>query len=229
MLDTSHSMTLFEPLSLPNGQVIPNRIAKAALEENMADRHHLPGKALCRLYGQWGEGGAGLLITGNVMVAADAVTGPGGVILDASQPLAPFREWADAGKAHGSRIWMQINHPGRQVFAATNPDAIAPSAIPVELEGVSKLFSQPRAMTTDDIRRVIGQFTATAALAEKAGFDGVEIHAAHGYLLNQFLSPRTNRRKDEWGGSLENRARLLIEIVRAVRSRVSPGFGVGSS
>lgn len=219
--------TLFEPLDLPNGQVISNRIAKAAMEENMADHDHLPGAALLELYRRWGAGGAGLLLTGNVMVAADAVTGPGGVVLDARQPLDPFRRWAEAGKGHGARMWMQINHPGRQVFVATNPEAIAPLAVPVEIEGYSKLFAQPRAMTEADIQRVIGQFADTAELAARAGFDGVEVHAAHGYLLNQFLSPRTNQRRDQWGGALENRARVLIEIVRAIRARVAPGFGVG--
>lgn len=227
MSDNSTSSPLFSTLTLPNGQTVPNRIAKAAMEENMADARHLPGDALLALYRRWGAGGAGMLLTGNVMVAADAVTGPGGVILDARQPLEPFKRWAQAGKAKGARMWMQINHPGRQVFVATNPEAIAPSAIPVELEGASKMFTQPRAMTEADIQRVIGQFADTAELAERAGFDGVEIHAAHGYLLNQFLSPRTNKREDHWGGSLENRARIVIEIVRAVRARVTATFGVG--
>ncbi|RCW88296.1 NADH:flavin oxidoreductase/NADH oxidase family protein [Paracoccus lutimaris] len=227
MFDHSTDSRLFEPLHLPGGQVIANRIAKAAMEENMADSAHLPDDALLALYRRWGAGGSGLLLTGNVMVAADAVTGPGGVVLDAGQPLEPFRRWAEAGRAHGARIWMQINHPGRQVYAATNPVAIAPSAVPVELDGYSRFFTQPRAMTEADIARVIGQFAETAALAEHAGFDGVEIHAAHGYLLSQFLSPRTNLRDDQWGGALGNRARLLIEIVRAIRARVAPGFGLG--
>lgn len=227
MFDQTTESLLFQPLTLPNGQTIPNRIAKAAMEENMADRQHLPGAALRGLYRQWGDGGVGLILTGNVMVAADAVTGPGGVVLDARQPLDPFREWATAGKAHGARLWMQINHPGRQVYAKTNPTAIAPSAVPVELGNYSDMFTKPRAMTEADIARVIDQFATTAALAEQAGFDGVEIHAAHGYLLSQFLSPLTNRREDQWGGGLDNRARILIEIVRATRARVSSGFGVG--
>lgn len=227
MLDQSHNSPLFQPLTLANGQIIPNRIAKAAMEENMADAGQLPGEALLALYRRWSTGGAGMLMTGNVMVAADAVTGPGGVVLDERQPLEPFARWARAGKAGGARIWMQINHPGRQVFLATNPEAIAPSAVTVELEGAKGLFTPPRAMTEEDIARVIGQFATTAALAERAGFDGVEIHAAHGYLLSQFLSPRTNLRTDRWGGSLENRARILIEVLRAVRARVSAGFGVG--
>lgn len=227
MFDNTQHKQLFQPLTLPGGQVIPNRIAKAAMEENMADDRHLPGKALLGLYRQWGAGGAGLILTGNVMVAADAVTGPGGVVLDDRQSLAPFQDWSRSAKAEGARIWMQINHPGRQVFAKTNPEAIAPSAVPVEMGRYSGLFTRPRAMTEADIRRVIDQFATTASLAEKAGFDGVEVHAAHGYLLGQFLSPLTNRRQDQWGGTLENRARILIEIVRATRARVGAGFGVG--
>ncbi len=227
MFDTQQISPLDQPLRLPGGQVIANRIAKAAMEENLADGNHLPGAKLRRLYKTWANGGSGMLITGNVMVAADAVTGPGGVILDARQPLAPFRDWAKAGQENGARIWMQINHPGRQVFAATNATAIAPSAVPVEMGEHSKLFAQPRAMTEADIHRVITQFATTAALAEKTGFDGVQVHAAHGYLLSQFLSPLVNRREDKWGGALENRARILVEIIREIRARVSPAFGVG--
>lgn len=223
----SSSSPLFQPLALPSGQVIKNRIAKAAMEENMADRGHLPGMSLARLYGQWGQGGVGLLLTGNVMVAADAVTGPGAVILDRDQPIELFRRWAAAGKANGAAMWMQINHPGRQVYTATNPDAIGPSAIPVAINGFSHLFSQPRAMTEGDIADVVDRFATTASLAEQAGFDGVQVHAAHGYLLSQFLSPLTNQREDRWGGSLANRARLLLDIIRAVRARVGIGFAVG--
>lgn len=121
MFDNTQEKRLFQPLTLPGGQVIPNRIAKASMEENMADDRHLPGKALLGLYRQWGAGGTRLILTGNVMVAANAVTGPGGVVLDDRQPLAPFQDWARAAKAQGARIWMQINHPGRQVFARPTP------------------------------------------------------------------------------------------------------------
>lgn len=227
MTNIAIASRLFEPLELPGGQTIPNRIAKGAMEENMADKRHLPGEALLRLYRQWSQGGAGLLLTGNVMVAADAVTGPGGVILDTQQPLTPFREWAKAGRSGGAKIWMQINHPGRQVFKANNPEAIAPSAVPVDMGYLSKMFATPRAMTSADIARVVKQFATTAALAEEAGFDGVQIHAAHGYLLSQFLSPKTNRRDDQWGGRIENRARILTDIVQAIRERIGANFGLG--
>jgi 2,4-dienoyl-CoA reductase-like NADH-dependent reductase (Old Yellow Enzyme family) len=217
---------MFSPLTLPNGSTIPNRLAKAAMEENMADAGQLPGPALHRLYQSWAEGGAGLIITGNVMIDGRAVTGPGGVVLEAGTPLAPFRLWAQAARQHGAQAWMQINHPGRQVMANLGGNAWAPSAVALEMGKHSKLFAQPVAMTAEQIKEVVVRFAATAHAAEQAGFNGVEIHAAHGYLISQFLSPLTNQREDEWGGSLANRARLLMEVVRAVRARVSPGFSV---
>lgn len=227
MTYNSTDSSLFETLALPCGQTFPNRIAKAAMEENMADDQHLPGVDLFHLYQQWADGGAGLFLTGNVMVAPDAVTGPGGVILDAAQPIEPFKKWARFGQSGGGKIWIQINHPGRQVFVETNPQALAPSAVPMEMGNFSKLFAEPREMTPADIEKVIEQFATTAERAELAGFDGVQVHAAHGYLLSQFLSPKTNLRTDEWGGSIENRARIVIDIVRAVRAKVAPEFGVG--
>ncbi|GLC26993.1 NADH:flavin oxidoreductase/NADH oxidase family protein [Roseisolibacter agri] len=219
-------MSLFAPLTLPNGAIIPNRIAKAAMEENLADADHAPSAALIRLYRAWGEGGAGLIITGNVMVDARAMTGPAGVVLEDDRHLDRFRAWAGAMRAGGGQAWMQINHPGRQTPAALAQDALAPSAIALDLGAQSKRFPVPRAMTADDIADVEHRFATTAALAERARFTGVEIHAAHGYLLSQFLSPLANHRADRWGGSLENRARLLVDVVRAVRAAVSPGFAV---
>ena len=108
--------TVFQPLTLASGATLGNRIVKAAMEENMAMAGQLPGKSLFELYSQWARGGAGLLITGNVMVDRLAMTGPGGVALEADTPLTPFREWAEVVHRAGSQIWMQINHPGRQVF-----------------------------------------------------------------------------------------------------------------
>ncbi|OYO20518.1 2,4-dienoyl-CoA reductase [Enemella evansiae] len=217
---------VFEPFVLPSGSVLPNRLVKAAMEENMAGPGQLPDEQLVRLYRRWSSGGAGLLITGNVMVHAEALTGPGGVVLDAAAPLEPFREWASAGRSGGAKIWMQINHPGRQVLADMPGVAWAPSAIRVDLGRNSKRFAEPTEMTEAQIAETIERFRVTAQRAEEAGFDGVEIHAAHGYLLSQFLSPLANRRTDHWGGSLQNRARLLVEIVRTVRAVVSPGFAV---
>lgn len=121
---------------------------------------------------------------------------------------------------------MQINHPGRQMQANLGQPTYAPSAIALNMGKLSKMFATPREMTPHMIKEVIQRFATTASLAEQAGFTGVEIHAAHGYLLSQFLSPLSNQRQDEWGGSLENRARILIEVVKAVRAKVLNAFAV---
>ncbi|WP_421525636.1 NADH:flavin oxidoreductase/NADH oxidase family protein [Pseudomonas yamanorum] len=219
-------MSPFEALQLPNGQLISNRIAKAAMEENMADAHQAPSEALMRLYQAWAEGEPGLILTGNVMIDRRAMTGPGGVVLEDERHLDKFRQWSSIGKARGAQFWVQLNHPGRQTMANLGQPAMAPSAVPLDLGGFSKMFAQPKAMTEDDIQDVILRFATSARLAEKAGFSGAQIHAAHGYLLSQFLSPLSNQRTDRWGGSVENRARLLLEVVKAVRAVVSPDFCV---
>jgi 2,4-dienoyl-CoA reductase-like NADH-dependent reductase (Old Yellow Enzyme family) len=225
-LELESRMTLFTPLTLPNGAVIPNRLAKAAMEENMADADHAPSEALIRLYKAWADGGVGLILTGNVMIDHRAMTGPGGVVLEDDKHLDRFKRWAAAARAGGTQVWMQINHPGRQMPAALNQPTIAPSAVALDLGAYSDRFAVPRAMTADDIGEVKRRFVRTAQLAEQANFTGVQIHAAHGYLLSQFLSPLSNQRGDRWGGAIENRARLLIEIVRAVQESVAPSFAV---
>lgn len=219
-------MNLFDPLLLPNGSTIKNRIAKAAMEENMADAEQAPSAELLRLYQAWADGGAGLIITGNVMVDGRAMTGPGGVVLQDDQQLGKFKRWAQVGRSGGAQFWLQINHPGRQMQANLGQQTWAPSAVAMDLGALSKHFSRPQAMTAEVIAEVIQRFARAARLGEQAGFTGVEIHAAHGYLLSQFLSPLSNQRTDAWGGSLENRARLLLDIVRAVRAVVSREFAV---
>lgn len=227
MVVTSDAATkLFSPLALRSGALLSNRIAKAAMEENMADENHAPSDALLRLYHAWAGGGAGLIVTGNVMVDRRAMTGPAGVVLENDRYLERFQRWARTARANGAQIWMQINHPGRQMAAALGQETWAPSAVALDMGRFSKRFAVPKAMTEHNIAEVISRFARTAELAERAGFDGVEIHAAHGYLLSQFLSPLTNKRVDQWGGSLENRARLLIDVIRSVCSVVSRGFTV---
>ena len=218
--------TLYTAYILPNGAIIPNRLVKAAMEENLANGAQQPDSALFSLYQSWAKGGIGLMITGNVMVDRYAMTGPGGVALEAGSDLAPFTQWAQIAKQHQARIWMQINHPGRQVFKAMGGKNLAPSPIALDLGKHSSMFSKPQAMTHDDIVDVIHRFVTTASLAKQAGFDGVQIHAAHGYLLAQFLSPLTNKRTDEWGGSLENRAKLLLEITKQVRQQCGDKFDI---
>lgn len=219
-------MSLFDPLALPNGTEIPNRLCKAAMEENMGDSEHLPSDELLRLYQAWADGGAGLILSGNVMIDRRALTGPGGVVLESDQQLDRFREWARVGRSRGAQFWLQINHPGRQMLASMGQPTYAPSAVPLELGALSRMFQVPREMTDADIHDIVRRFTRTAVLAEEAGFTGVQIHAAHGYLISQFLSPLSNRRTDRWGGLLENRARLLLEVIKSVRAEVSPAFCV---
>lgn len=219
-------MKVFEKLVFPNGSHIPNRIAKAAMEENMADLNHAPSEELMRLYQAWADGGVGLIITGNVMVDRRAMTGPGGVVLEDEKYLDTFKRWAQIGRSKGAQVWLQINHPGRQMQANLGQETWAPSAVALDLGKMSDRFNTPIEMTQDMINEVMQRFANTALLGEKAGFTGVEIHAAHGYLLSQFLSPLSNKRQDQWGGTLENRARILIEIVKAVRAVVSDTFTV---
>ena len=115
-------MSPFESLTLPNGTAVPNRIAKAAMEENMADAKHLPSAELLRLYQAWADGGVGLIITGNVMIDRRAMTGPGGVVLEDGTHLEAFRNWARAGRSRDAQMWLQLNHPGRQMMKNLGQD-----------------------------------------------------------------------------------------------------------
>lgn len=219
---------LFQPLALPNGSTLKNRLCKAAMEENLAVQPgQYPGTKLFALYRQWAAGGAGMMLSGNVMIDPSALTGPGGVVLQKGTDLAPFRQWAEIGKAGGGQFWLQISHPGRQLYKSMGETAVSPSGVELNLGRFSSLFAPVRALEVSEIEAIITRFADTAEAAQEAGFDGVEIHGAHGYLVSQFLSPLTNHRSDEWGGSLENRARFLLRIVEAVRQRVRLSFGVG--
>lgn len=218
---------LNEPLMLRHGAPLPNRIAKAAMEELLAAPGQVPGDRLIALYRRWAAGGAGLLITGHVMIDGRAVAQPGDVVLERDTPLEPFRRWAAAGRSAGGRIWMQINHPGRVIPKDLADITWGPSAVPIDAGGFSRLYPTPRPMTAREIAGTVERFAVTARRAQQAGFDGVQIHAAHGYLLSQVLSPLVNRREDRWGGSLQRRARFLLDVVGAVRERVGTGFAVG--
>lgn len=220
-------MLIETPLILPCGAVIPNRLAKGAMTEGLADPAGRPTPELDRLYGVWADGGAGLLITGNVQIDGDHLERPGNVIVDRAPDAAmkaALRRWAEAGTRSDTQLWMQISHAGRQTQVTVNPHPKAPSAVKLGLPGGQ--FGEPVALEEAEILDLIARFATCARAAQEAGFGGVQIHAAHGYLLSQFLSPRSNQRTDKWGGSLENRARFLMETVRAVREHVGPAFGI---
>lgn len=168
-----------------------------------------------------------MLLSGNVQIDADHLERPGNVIIDRPADAAmksALRTWASAGTENGNHFWMQINHAGRQTQIGVNPTPKAPSAVQVGLPGGR--FGMPVPLSDNEIVDIISRFAIAATEAKEAGFTGVQIHGAHGYLISQFLSPRTNMREDRWGGSLENRARLLLDAVAAVRAAVGPSFPV---
>lgn len=221
------SLLLEQSLSLPSGGALKNRIAKAAMTEGLADPHNRATERHVTLYRRWAEGGAGLLITGNVMVDRRYLERPGNVAIDGPQSeeqLAALRRWTDATREAGADIWMQISHAGRQSPKIVATEPVAPSAVELGLPGGT--FAKPRALSIAEIEEVIDRFVHTASVAKQTGFTGVQLHAAHGYLISELLNPLVNRRDDEWGGSLENRARLLLRVVREVRAQLGSGYPI---
>ena len=227
MNDSETTNTLSSPLTLPCGVTLPNRICKAAMTEGLATPQGLPSPELNRLYGLWSDGGAGILLSGNIQVDKDHLERPGNVIVDSApnnEMQAALASWAEAGTRNGNHFWAQISHAGRQTQTNVNKKPKAPSAVTVGLPGGQ--FGKPVALTESEIVDLVDRFGICAKACQEAGFTGVQVHSAHGYLLSQFLSPRTNLRDDRYGGSLENRARMLLEVVEAIRSAVGPSFPI---
>ena len=216
-----------QSLKLPCGAELPNRLAKAAMTEGLATADGVPTPELERLYGLWSDGGAGMLLSGNIQVDRDHLERPGNVVIDA-KPKAAMRKalasWAKAGTRNGNHFWAQISHAGRQTQKIINPNPKAPSPIKLGLPGGQ--FGEPVALTKPEIKQIVRRFGICAAAVQEAGFTGVQVHAAHGYLLSQFLSPRSNQRDDEYGGDLANRARMLLDVIASVRKAVGPDFPV---
>ncbi|QRY62223.1 NADH:flavin oxidoreductase [Gordonia sp. PDNC005] len=215
MPDTPH---VARPLTLPCGQVLTNRLAKAAMSEQLASRDGTPGDALRRLYSVWSRSGAGLLLSGNIMVDRDALTEPGNVILNDARGLEAIQRWTAATSGTDTKLWAQISHPGKVAVSPFNRRPVAPSARRSPVPGYN--LRKPRELASREVSDLIGRFARTAELAVAGGFDGIQIHAAHGYLLSQFLSPVANQRSDEWGGDDTRRMRAVLETVRAVRDVV---------
>ncbi|MGO3327275.1 oxidoreductase [Gordonia sp. (in: high G+C Gram-positive bacteria)] len=222
---TSTTTTLSAPLELPCGATLPNRIAKAAMSEQLALRDGSPSDRLRRLYAVWARSGAGLLLTGNIMIDRDALTEPGNVILDDGRAMTAVRDWTSAATQAGASIWAQLSHPGKVAVSPFNRRPVAPSPVRSDVPGYS--FRKPRELTARDIDDLIRKFARSAELAMAGGFDGVQVHGAHGYLLSQFLSPLSNRRTDSWGSDPVARQRLLLEVVAAVRDTVGADVPVG--
>ena len=217
---------LFTPITLPNGTTIKNRFFKSAMSEGMGTREFQPKKNIATLYKRWAEGGTGLIITGNIMIDSKGTAEPGNIVFDRNSNMEILKDWAKQGQQHGAKVMVQLNHPGKQAPKTVSKQTVAPSAVPLG-NGLNKLFSTPRALTTSEVEELVQKFITSAKVAKEAGFSGVQIHAAHGYLISQFLSPHDNRRTDKYGGSLENRMRFLKEIYLGMREELGKDFPIG--
>lgn len=218
---------LEQPLTLPCGAVVRNRMCKAAMTEGLAHPDGTASEELERLYGIWSDGGSGILLSGNIQVDGDHLERPGNVIVDSKlseDAFSALQRMAAAGTRNGNHLWAQISHAGRQTQKIVNPAPKAPSAVRLRLP--QSQFGEPVALTAEEIESVIERFVGCALTCKEAGFTGVQFHSAHGYLLSQFLSPLTNHREDEWGGTLENRARALIAIVTKAREALGADFPI---
>ena len=215
---------LTEPLTLPCGAVIQNRLAKAAMTERLAGADHNPNEHHYHLYALWSESRPGLMITGNIMVDRLNLESAGNIVVEDRRAMIQLKNWSEVAKKYGSHFWGQINCAGRQTTRFVNGKPIAPS--PIRLKGKLGFFAKPKQMSKDDILEYIDRYGNTAEILKESGFTGVQIHAAHGYLISQFLSPRTNKRKDEFGGDIAGRAKFLYEVYKSIRSKVGDNFPV---
>ena len=213
---------LAHELVLPCGVVLPNRLLKAATSEAFATEHQLPTRSHAAIYARWSRGGVGLQVTGNVLVDGSCRIARGDVAIGDARALPAFRTWARSVAAPGS-LFVQLNHPGRQSPRMLTREPVAPSSI---AKKPAALFARARAQSSREIESLVSRFADAAVFVEAAGFAGVQLHAAHGYLAHQFLSTRTNHRDDAWGGSAEARRRFVVAIIQAIRVRVRPGFAV---
>ena len=225
-INTFKTNLLNQPLRLANGKVLRNRLVKSSMSEALGtyDNHATP--ELVKLYERWGASGIGMMLTGNVMIDRRALGEPGNVVIEDESDLPLLKKWAQAGRAQGAALWVQLNHPGKQSPKGLNKRNFSPSAVPFHAD-LASFFETPQEASQSDILDVIERFGRSAAICKKAGFDGVQIHAAHGYLVSQFLSPLHNLRNDEWGGSAENRRRFVLAVYAEVRRQVGTDFSVG--
>ena len=209
---------LFSPFTLPCGTTIKSRLIKSAMSDSLGDGTGHPTTAQMRLYARWAEGGIAASIIGEVQGLSGFAEKPGNLVLNSNSNLDRFKQLSDCAQKNDSLLWLQLGHAGALSYAPTSKPK-GPSAL--DLDGLSC-----QALTLDEIKHVIEQFAQTARLAKQAGFGGVQIHAAHGFLLSQFLSPLFNQRDDQYGGSITSRMRLLLETIIAVRNVVGESFPI---
>lgn len=196
------------------------------MSEALGTYDNQPTAQLVTLYQRWAKSGIGLLFSGNVMIDRRALGEPGNVAIEDESDLPMLKQWAAAATNQGAALWVQLNHPGKQSPKGLNISNLSPSAIPFR-EDMAAFFETPRAATSAEIEEIIQRFGTSAAIVKKAGFSGVQIHGAHGYLVSQFLSPHHNQRTDEWGGSPEKRRKFVLAVYAEIRRQVGPDFPVG--
>ncbi|MEP3049278.1 MAG: NADH:flavin oxidoreductase/NADH oxidase family protein [Roseibium sp.] len=218
-LSASNTNVLFQPLHLPCGVVLKNRLAKSAMSDSLGDGCGVPTAAQIHLYERWAEGGLALSIIGEVQGTPHYAEKPGNLVLNADSNPEPFKVLARRGSASNAHLWLQLGHAGAMADAPISKPK-GPSAL--DLPGL-----KCGALSVPDIKDLPEEFARTAVLSKELGFGGVEIHAAHGFLLSQFLSPLFNKRTDAYGGSLDNRMRLVLETVDTVRRAVGPHYPIG--
>ncbi|KAF2140531.1 uncharacterized protein K452DRAFT_273131 [Aplosporella prunicola CBS 121167] len=222
-----------------SGKTAPNRFLKGAMTERLSswdpkkfEVRGVPSKELVNVYRRWGEGEYGVLLTGNIMIEYDQLEAAGNPIIPrtaefSGERFEAFKQMATEGKKHGSLMVGQVSHPGRQCENKIQPNPVSASDVQLQGNVMGMNFNKPHAASQEEIDRIVDGFAHAAEYLEKAGYDGIQLHGAHGYLLAQFLSPTTNKRTDKYGGSLENRARLIIEIGQEIHKRTSQSFVVG--
>lgn len=240
--DIKDASPLGKPLHFEfSGKTAPNRFLKGAMTERLSswdpknfEARGIPSKELQNVYKRWGEGGLGHILTGNIMIAYDHLEAAGNPIITPEDPFEgerfeAFKELARLAKAHGSLITGQVSHPGRQVEERIQPKPISASDVQLTGEVMGMKFAKPTPASQETINDIIKRFTYAAKYLAAAGYDGIQLHGAHGYLLSQFLSSTTNKRTDKYGGSLDNRARIIVEIAQSIRKELptSSGFLLG--
>ncbi|WP_396667573.1 hypothetical protein [Microbacterium sp. R86528] len=207
------------PLGLPCGLVLKNRIVKAAMSDSLGDGTGDPSAAQVELYRRWAQGGAALLLVGEVQVDPAYPERPGNLVLHPGSDDERLRQLALAGSESGAHVWAQLGHAGALAWSPIS-SAAGPSELHIDGLHCGEL---PLAAV-----EALPQVYARAARhAQSVGFSGVEVHAGHGFLLSQFLSPLFNHRTDHYGGSIEHRSRILTDIVKQIRVEVGPSFGIG--
>ena len=218
---------LKDKITLPCGAQIKNRICKAAMTERIAFADNYTNQRHLNLYKKWAEGDIGILLTGNVQVDKNHLEGTANVCIEEdtyAEQLPLLRKWAEEGTKDNTHLWMQISHAGRQTPGEINSSPKAPSSVQLKIPG--RNYGVPSALSTEEINEIIKKFTFVAKIARETGFTGIQIHSAHGYLLSEFLSPDINLREDEWGGTVENRSRIHVEIIKSIRREVGEDFPI---